>query len=479
MRHLISRTPPALLYAASIAGERSWALLTIPLMAAFLSPEEYGRYDVALSLVDVLTVVFGLGLSDTVIRYASGCNQNTRQEALASLLGSGLIVAVILGVIAQLLLPWAMSALQIRLPEPALRLSIIAVSFICAVEVPLVWLRMIDRATDFFKFVMVRSAAFACATSFALLMGWGAAGVLTCNAVVSLATTLMIVSRQMRETGLSISAESLRRLAIFGLPVVGASMCIVMLGTGSRWFLPGYVSDAEIAHLGLATRLSLITFLALAPFSLWWHPRRLDVLMGTDGAERSAQIWGFGLAILVLSGLGVALMGPVLVTSLFPSGYAEAARYVAPMVLIQVLLHASWLSNAGAYSHHNGMKALAVDAAGAAVALMLYPILIAKWGVPGAIGAMACGHVTRLFLFLWVGRASAPIPYPFRSAAVLIAFSASAIAVAPAPAFILERTYWNILAWIAALVVAVSLRLVWFPASLQRFTRDVFAFGRR
>ncbi|MFK9842411.1 hypothetical protein ACJENN_25500, partial [Escherichia coli] len=93
-------------------------------------------------------------------------------------------------------------------------------------------------------------------------------------ATVALIAALLVAS-QLRSTGIELSWVAARQLGLYGLPLVGSALAMFALGSCNRWFLSGNVPDADIAFLGLASKLALATPLLLQPFLLWWSPRRI------------------------------------------------------------------------------------------------------------------------------------------------------------------------------------------------------------
>ena len=71
MRMSSRAIPPAVAYVACAFVEKAFSFITIPLMAIYVPPSEYGRYDLAISLVEFFGIVFAFGLGDTLIRFTS------------------------------------------------------------------------------------------------------------------------------------------------------------------------------------------------------------------------------------------------------------------------------------------------------------------------------------------------------------------------------------------------------------------------
>jgi hypothetical protein len=182
--------------------------------------------------------------------------------------------------------------------------------------------------------------------------------------------------------------------------------------------------------------------------------------------------------VLTLSALAVALGGPVLIHLALPSAYAGAVAYLPFAVLVCVFNELNSLCNVGAYARSNGFYVLGVNASGAAVAVVGYALAVPQFGVPGVLGAMIAGHLTRLALFAHIGRVVAPIHYPVLPAVAVASLAVVAVWLAPADIF--ARIGWSAAAFISVALALMALRLLVVPGVVlpTRFRRIDYAVGR-
>jgi len=441
-------------YVAAVGFDKGFSIITIPLMAHFLSPDEFGRLDVAVSLIEFTSLIFTLGLADTVMRFASmEAARRAQRRCAAELLGAGLVIVAVLALLLQLCAPWLIAFVGIAIDETAVRWGLAGAAATGLIEMPLIWMRFRDQAWRFFGFIAVRAVVQASATIGVLYAGGGASGVLIANAVVALSFAGVLLIAQIRRTGLGFSAQAMRSVGGYGLPLVGGLLAMFALGNCDRWFLSGTISDAEIAFYGLAVKLGLATALLNQPFMLWWNARRIAMLARPGGLSEIAGAWGRGVSILLMSGLFVALAGPIFIHTAFPADYARAIVFLPLVVGISLLNELCSMSNIGCYAASHGLRVLLVNVVGALVALALYALLIPGYGAFGAIAATIAGHLARLWLFLLLGRQRAPVNYawgPFLAAGAL---AAGLIWVAPPADALIARASWTL----AALLVLAAL----------------------
>lgn len=456
--------PSGVAYAASTIYERALSFISIPATAYFLAPSEYGQLDITASVLEFFVLVAIFGLPPTLIRFAS--TAKTEDEAkrnAAEFMGGALTIAAAVIVISQAFVPTIIDALHISLSETAVRWALLGTAMVALIEVPLQWIRLKDRATTYFYLVVIRTTAQVFFLISVLAAGYGAEGMLVSNACILVLAAAIMSFIQWRETGIIFTGTAAMRLLWYASPLLGAALAQFALGASSRWFLAGEVTDAEIAHYGLGSRLALMTALVITPFLLWWNPQRIAALQQPGGLERSVRIIALGFGILLFGVLGVALTGPVFIVMLLPEAYLPAAQYVAPMAAAIGLHNLTQLVDVGCYARANGLRVLAIDAAGAALAITGFIVLIPMFGVWGAVYAILGGHMFRLAAFFIVGHALAPLKWPWSRAVIAVAAALALELLAPSPTNQIASIIWCLIAMPALAALLLQLRLVTLP----------------
>ncbi len=412
----------ALVYALALGWTKGLSLLLLPLVTASLAPAAFARLELLASAAEIGALVVGAGLVDTLYRF--GAPMAGRVLGLAVAIGGlGLVAAALLA-------PWGAA---LPLPSPPVEIMLLgaAVALEAAIGVPLAWMRMQGRALSWAVVTVVRGTAQAGLAAALLLAGHGVAGVLAAGAVAAGITALLLVTRQARETGLSLDPAGWKRLLAYGLPLTGGGLAAFCLGTADRWFLAGAVAPEALAHYALAAKLSLMAALLTQPFELWWYPRRILVLEGADGGTRTVRMVGVGAALVLLAAAGVALASPVLITLLTPPAYHGALAFLPWLCAAVALQSLGSLVNVGCYLGRTGTQPLLVNGVAAAVAVGLYVALIPGFGVAGAIGATLVAQTVRLVGFLWLSQRRVRLDYPLWRLALLTIVLAGCAALPP------------------------------------------------
>jgi O-antigen/teichoic acid export membrane protein len=460
------------LYAAGVVFDKAFSLVTIPLMAAFVAPGDYGDYELVLSLCAFLLAIASLGIGDTLIRFGSTVPKKDEAKLASELLGCTLVLVVVLGLFVQIFAAVSAKALGIRTDLAAVRWTLLASTVSSLIDLGLVWLRMQDRAQLFFVFTSIRTAAQVGVTWIALIAGQGIEGVLVWNAWVGIGFAVLITALVAWEVGVRVTSRAAYQILSYGLPLVGGGLALFMVTNVNRWFLPGHVSHEDIGLFGLASRLAMAAGLAILPFVTWWFPKRIAALATETGRAESERMWGYAFIVIVISGMAVVLAGPVAIKLVLPSSFVGASAYLPGATLAICIAQVALITNVGIMARSNGRVAFAIDGVGAIVALATLWLLVPRWGVGGAIAATVLAQASRCLLSYIYGRDYAPLTLPLGGSGLVAVLACITVWVAPNEDIVILRIIWSA----AAIAVVLWSAHVLQVASIPR--RALLALGR-
>lgn len=461
MGKILGKLPAGWPYIASIALTKGLSLVAIPLIANFIPASEYGRLDIAASFMEFLSLVFAMGLADTLIRFTSIENDTPKRNRVAAeIIGTGILLAIVLGLIVQFLVPMFLASFPIYFGEGAIRAGFLAATLSGLIALPLAWVRLKDQPLLFLIYTGTRGLLLAVATITVAWAGYGVETILYTNAAVDLFMSVIILGIMIKETGVSFRLEAFKRTLNYGLPLVGGGLAMFVLGALDRWFLAGTVPTSDLAHYAVATKLALAAPLLMQPFGLWWYAQRLRILEQPDGLQRSADIVGMGFTVLLVSAAAISLAGPLFIHWTMPAEYIQASLYLPWLIGITVLNESSSLLNVGVYRKNHGFLVLMINGLSAGVALFGYWLTIPDFGIAGAVAVTIVAQSMRLVLFVLIGQHTAPIPYPFLRTGMMAAFATFIVWVAPSVLSSLALVSWIVAGLSTLGIMAITLGLV-------------------
>lgn len=398
-------------YAASVVLTKGVALITIPLLTRHLTPADYGALELVSSVIEVSALILSFSAADLLFRFTGTSNERDARHNAAAIAGGALSLALLAGVVFQLLLLAIRPQIENVIDVEMLSIGIFCASFSALIELPLAWLRSRGSARTFLVYVSVRAFMQTGMMAFTLTQGYGAIGVIAGNAIVDAFFSSILIWRQYRDTGVIFDASLLARAARYGWPLLGGALAMFVLGNCDRWFLAGVVTKEALAHYALAAKLATIVALSMQPFGLWWNARRMRVLTEAGGDQRSADAIAWGFACLAIGAVWVAIGVPPLIRAALPATYLPAIYWLPWLILIVAMNETSSLLNVSAYLGKSAAPALMINGCGAVIALAGYIFLAPHWGVSGAIAATIAGHAIRIIAYAIHGARYAPIPY--------------------------------------------------------------------
>ncbi|MEH6403897.1 MAG: oligosaccharide flippase family protein [Sneathiella sp.] len=444
------------IYASAIVVGKLIAVVMLPVFTFFLTPEEYAKLDIIQTLANLVSVVIGFGLADTLFRFA-GENTQPRQkrEIAAGVFGLALLASALSLLITQLLAPTIAYHLPGDVSIVQTRIILASLSLTGCILVPLSWLRMQNKAPFYFFATVSRAFAQALLVLLFLYFGYGVTGVLIAGLLCASSLTIFMSIHQWQQTGIKLSMSILKKQGRYGGVLVIAGMAAFLLSCFDRWILASYFDMVTVAQYALACKIGIMAALLTEPYRMWWNPRRFSVLYGENGPEKCAKQTEYGLLIALFSAIIVSAMGALVVKYLSPEPYHGALIYVPYLAGIAALNASINLLNTSVLSEEKTSMPIWINGSAALLACVGFFILIPAYSVWGAIGTICCAQLFRICLYYKIGQSIIIIPYRMRQIGLLsltTAFTILVIAQADTPT---ESLLWGGLGCFLLLIIAI------------------------
>ena len=402
-----------LLYGLSIALMKGISLLMLPFITHYLDPTTFGRLEVLASLGMIGSVLIGMGLEDTLYRYAgSAQSQRERRRHAAEIFGLTLLIGTITLIAGWLIAP---SLAQLLPGNPAtieVRWVLVVLALEGAIAVPLGWLRMQERHWAFFSATVGRTVLQALLVVVLLSQGGGVEEILFAGVVAALLQALYLGTLQLRESGIHFYHNRYRQLLRYSLPIVGSGVVAFALNGMDRWVLAQQTNLHTVAEYGVAAKFALAAVLLLQPFGMWWSPRRFQVLKQSNGPQQVCHYATLGMTLALIITAVVGLIAPLLIQQILPAAYSSAAHYVVWLVLAMAFKECGELVNIGCFNGESTHSQLLINLLAASIGILLMFPLSAHYGAEGMVATLVVAQGVRLLLPYRVSQYYLPLPYP-------------------------------------------------------------------
>lgn len=402
-----------LMYGFSIALMKGISLLMLPILAYYLTADEFGRLEVITSLAVICSILVGMGLEATLFRFVGETEDVIERKRIAAEIFS---LAIIIGFISAVI-GWSIAELVASyLPgEPStyeIRLTFLILSLEGCIAIPLGWLRMHDRATSFFFITTGRAILQALLTAYMLWLGGGVAEILEASLIAALASAVILVYLQIKDTKLEFNTGTIRQSLIYSIPLVASGIVAFGLNGLDRWILAEHTTLADVAHFGVAAKFSLAVILLLQPFNMWWSPRRFIVLNQQDGPYKVARFITIGIVLTLIISVIVGLASPLLIGWLLPDNYAISGQYVIGLVIAMACKEIADLVNIGCFIGETTASQLLINVIAVTIGITGMLLWTPDYAVWGIIYGLIAAQATRLILFFIISQHFLPLDYP-------------------------------------------------------------------
>ena len=415
-------------YALGGLAYKAVALLSVPILARLLVPADLGMLDLAVVVALVVAITGAVGLENALARLDAEEPANARLWGSAGLL---LILGVAIVGGAGLTLSAPLAALLLGSSTNAAVISA-GVVYGCVLAFSTMGLNAVrlqqrPRRYAVYGFLIVAAemaTALALAAAGAsvpvIILGWAAAS--------ALGAAILIV-REVPRMGRP-STALVRRLTLFGLPLVPAGLVWIVGDLGVRALIAHQEGLVALGLYGIAGRLTSVIQLMVVGFGLAWHP----FLYRANGDQ--ARRLGATASVGLIAGLGslamiLTALSPEVVGIVAGPGYENAVMVVAGLSAAMVLFGVITAATAVLGVRYAVRSVALASAGGAVIQVLLAAIVVPPLGLAGAGVAVAVGYGITAALLVWrAGLLSIPMTVVTLAAALGLIITAVTVQAA-------------------------------------------------
>jgi len=419
---------------ATIAGGITRIAL-VPVVARYLSTEEYGRASVVLILITLLAIAFDLGLSSSLIKFVNEAREaEDRKRVVSTVLATSLLVALpAVAVLA--LVPDRLSNLLLG---DASYGTLVLVGLAGGLgngmlQIGLSYERAIARS---FRYVIytVLKGALSLALTVLLIVAFrkGAVGLVAGLGIPPLAIGAVIYSQRAAQFSLKLSRRVARQVLDFGLPLVPMNLAMWVLAYSDiyliRRLLPAGVALSEVGLYQYAHEICLVLVLPVTSLNLAW-PQFLFSNHAKEGApDLFARVHGYFSFFLIAMAFIISAFSYHILAVVGSETYLGSYGVIPLLSGSLVFYGLSILYASGLYVAGRTRVLAGVVGCCAVLNVVLNLLLIPPLGKGGAaLATLVTNLVMAMTLLVLAGRA---YRIPFRVAPALGSVAAGAALLA-------------------------------------------------
>lgn len=407
----------AIIYGLQPVLARAVSIIMLPVYTHYLTVADYGVLQLLATTVEIVSILVISGATAGVSRFYFKRETEAERNRLLStawLLHCGL--AAFAGVLILITAPFVHRYLlkgtgtvgMVQLAGLNLATSVFS-------AVPMLRLQILEKAAaytsaNFVRLVMQLSMNIL----FVVWAGMGVNGPLLSTFIVNIVIGGVLAFTMLRQTGVRWEREARDDLVRFGRPTRFTSAGSFVLNFGDRYFLALYQSTAAVGVYGLAYQFGFyFTQFFASPLVAAWDPIRYRMGNRPRDEWEPQYLRIFDLANLLYFTGFVAIavaIGPAIRILTTPDFFGAAlmvppivAAYVAQAWTATFVFQINMAERPRLYAITTGWSILVV--------LLLYWLLIPRYGAHGAAWATAISFAVRSFLTYRAAQSVWPIAY--------------------------------------------------------------------
>lgn len=406
-----------LAYTLGSAANSAALFILIPFLIRALTTEEYGAW----SLLEVVILLFHwlllAGLDVGLMReYWFVEGEDERRQLVGTALSAVMIWGAILLTVSGALLFTVNFSWNFPGAPQTLYLAL-AIGLTEALFALLLTLfRIQEKATTFAILSVGRMLTFlACSIT---LMEWGSqlVGLLVGRLIAALLFCVAAAIWARHHIRLRPQWASLRRMLVYGLPLLPTNLTAYVLFASDRYFLQHFTSLEIVGIYSFAYKIATtLDILITRPFSMDWAARRFKVATQPNAPTYFAQTLLFYLFTATLFALVVSVVTPTIYAWVASPLYLRGMGAVTVVLLAYLIYGLSFPLNIGIMLKDQTRYLPLIGGLSAAVCLALNWWLIPNYGMLGAAWASVIAYTVWTAAITWMSLRLYPIPYPLPS----------------------------------------------------------------
>jgi O-antigen/teichoic acid export membrane protein len=223
-----------------------------------------------------------------------------------------------------------------------------------------------------------------------------------------------------KELAPAFSVSELKEMLSYGLPLVPAAACNMVLMMSDRYLLRFFADLEQVALYAAGTRVGVMMMLVVSSFQLAWPAIFFPIARRADGPRTFARLFEFFMLGVCMFGLGLAVFARDLIELLATKSYLAGARVVPLLVASYVLYGVYYFTAIGVQVKKKTFYLPLGIGLAAAINLLLGFSLVPRSGMMGAAVAKVVAYAVLALLMCTISQRLYRVPYDMRRFVLLL-----------------------------------------------------------
>jgi O-antigen/teichoic acid export membrane protein len=450
------------------------AFFAFPVIAAVLSPVDFGTLELVMTTTALLGLAMNCGLNNAVARFY--WDIETRQPERPVIVSSGLAAHVLFGLCA-----WVAGGIIVWIIMPFVKQAAMPITWVglvsaLALMVLSQWLQFLLDVTRlhfgswrFFSLsLLVKALGLGLGAGAVVWLGWGVDGLLAIQALAALLTLPLALFLVRQDITVRICQRWFRKLVHFGYPFIFAGLAHWLFASMDRWMLAAMSSVEEVGIYSVAFRFATAVFFVSDAFGRAWSPFCIKIRTDAPGTYREtyARVLLLLLFVMLVVGGGLALFSDELIGALMPDKYRASAAPLAVLSFGIVLQSTQQVTAVGISLEQKTYLFVRLAWLAVAVNFVLNALWIPLYGAQGAAWATLFSYLTLTGGYAFYTQKLHHLPIQWHKIALMLALGSAVLLVS-----LVENNAlisWKMISF-KVLLAAFCLVLTWRTLLIKEF----------
>jgi O-antigen/teichoic acid export membrane protein len=366
--------------------------LLLPFYTHYLTSSEYGVIELLELFVNITSLVFGLGVIGTAMSriYFTFDDIKDKNLVISSSIVIVIIISLMLACFGYILSPFASKLIfKTNQYEGLLKLSFATLLISSVVDICLVYLRILNKASLFVTISISQFIGMAALNIFFIgYKGLGVWGFVYSKLIVFSIIMFFILFTVLRDTGMKISFNIIKKISLFGAPLVGSAIAFFIIHFSDRFILQHYHNASDVGIYSVAYKFGfLITFIVGEPFGKIWNVSLYDHAKDANWKTNFANIYAYYVLALLIAWSFIAFFSNEIINVMVSGDFRKAVVLIPLLALAYVFRDMGDFFRQLMYLNNRTGLVSQISFICAFLNIVLSIILIKPYGAVGAMWA--------------------------------------------------------------------------------------------
>ncbi|MBE0598232.1 MAG: lipopolysaccharide biosynthesis protein [Desulfuromonadales bacterium] len=434
--HIRSTLKHASVYSfASVLG-KAVGFIMLPIYANYLRGEGYGIIGMIDTVLSVMTLLVGYGITGAMSRFYYEKTDETERRTVVSTVIILMFFVVILVASPVYFLSSPVAWLVFGSSEyaPYIQLAVLAFMAEMTSKNAQAYLVINQKSVFFSVLSLLRLiVSFSLNILFIVKLEMGVYGYLYSSLIVAILFTIFMHAYALWHVGLRFDRTIARNVFGFSLPLMPGYIAMFIRGNADRYLLRVYLGLVQVGVFEMLFKFAtLIGLLIGEPFMRTWAMKQLEICDTEEGPATMAQVFTLHLFLMLLAGLVLALEIPILLRILTPPEFWVGGTLALMAVVTRIILSCYYHFYFGLVYTKSTMQISGIQGSTAVVSVTSNLLLIPRLGLLGALTSSLLASTFQCLLALRIARRHYLIRYQWRKVGFLaLLFFALYFLIAP------------------------------------------------